>query len=86
MKDCCSFETEVKGVMFYEGKDHLRPLLHVYFQKDAAVNVHHDKAYAVKFCCNNKMLGHLSIDVAEAIHEINEYARQRPHVEIKILG
>ena len=38
------------------------------------------------FCCNDKMLGHLSKDVAEAIHEINEYARQRPHVEIKILG
>ena len=86
MKDCCRFSTEVKGIMFYEGKDHLQSMSHVYFERDV-VNVHrHDKAYAVKLCCNDKMLGHLSIDVAETIHEINEYAHQRPHAEIKLLG
>ena len=51
------------------------------------INVHrHDKTYAVKLCCNDKMLGHLSIDVAEAIYEIDEYAHQRPHAEITLLG
>ena len=84
MKDCCSFETEVKGVMFYKGKDYLQSMSQVYFQRDAG-NVHHEKAYAVKLCCNDKMLGHVSVDVTEAIHEINEYARQRPKVEIKLL-
>ena len=58
MKDCCSFETEVKGVMFYEGKDYLQSMSQVYFQRDAG-NVHHEKAYAVKLCCNDKMLGHV---------------------------
>lgn len=85
MKDCCSFETQVKGIMFYEGKDYLQPMSQVYFQRDAA-NVHHDKAYAVKLCCNNKMLGHLNVEVAEAVYEINEYAANKPHVEIKLLG
>ena len=54
-KDCCSFEKVVKEVTFYEGKEHLRPISHVYFKEDA-VNVHHDKTYAVKLCCNDKML------------------------------
>ena len=85
IKKLCSFETEVKGVMFYEGKDYLQSMSQIYFQRDAG-NVHHKKAYAVKLCCNDKMLGHVSVDVAEAIHEINEYACQRPHVEIKFLG
>ena len=59
MKDCCSFNTKVKGIMFYEGKYHdLQSMSHVYFERDA-FNVHHDKAYVVKLCCNNGMLGHL---------------------------
>ena len=85
MKDCCSFETEVKGVMFHEGKDDLQSMSHVYFQRNVA-KVHHDKAYVMKLYCNNKILGHLSVGVAKAIHEINEYARQRPHVKIKLLS
>ena len=39
------------------------------------MTVHHDKAYAVKLCYNDKIFGHLNINVTEAIHEINEYAR-----------
>ena len=84
--NCCSFNTEVREVMFYEGKDHLQSMSHVYCERDA-LNIHRrDKAHAVKLCCNDKMLGHLSVDAAEAIHEINEYAHQRPHVKIKLLG
>jgi len=58
-------------------------MCHVYFKRDTA-NVHHDKAY---ICCNSKMLGHLSVEVAEAVHELqcDDGSRQnRP--EIKLLG
>ena len=57
--------------MLCEEKNHLRPMSCVYFQKDVAVSVHHDKAYSVKLSCSSKMLGHLSIDAVEAIHETN---------------
>ena len=74
--------------MFYEGREYLKPesMSHVYFERDAA-NVHHDKAYMVRLCCNSKMLGHLSVEVAEAVYELQygDGSRQnRP--EIKLLG
>jgi len=45
---CCSFEAEIKGVMFYEGSRSLTPLTmsHVYFKKDSK-NTFHSKAYFV---------------------------------------
>jgi len=90
MTNCCSFETEVKGVMFYEGKEYLKPdvMLHVYFERDAA-NMHHNKAYMVRLCCNNKILGHLSVEVAEAIYDLHygdTDGQQNRRREIKLLG
>ena len=65
--------------MLYEEKNHLRPMSRVYFQKDVAVNVHHNKVYSVKLSCNSKMLGHLSIDAVEAIHETNGSPKTSSH-------
>lgn len=64
--NCCSLEIEVKGVMFYEGKSLLDPsrFQKVYFVRDYE-NVHHARAYWVRYCENNVILGHLSRAVAE---------------------
>ena len=60
---------------------------HVYFQKDVAVNITINKAYSVKLSCNGKMLGHLSIDAVEAIHETNGSPKTSCKLKFsKILG
>ena len=69
---CCSFEAEVKGVMFYEGRRSLTPLTmsHVYFKKDSR-NTLHSKAYFVQHHGGNQnILGHLPWKEAEAVDDL----------------
>ena len=54
--------------MFYEGRKHLDPFSHIYFEHNAD-NAHHNRAYMVKLCSNSKVIGHLSHSIAEAIYE-----------------
>ena len=71
--------------MFYEGRDDLRTdeFVQVYFERDTNnVHVHHCKAFFVKLCSNNKILGHLSLNTAEAIYEIYEESR----INVKFFG
>ena len=83
IKNCCSFEAEVKGVMFYEGRKYIDSFSYVYFEHDAS-NIHHKRACVVKLCGNDKAIGHLSYSVAEAIYELIECRKQ--YGGIKILG
>jgi len=71
MINVCSFKAEVKGVMLYDGREDLRTdrFVHAYIKSDTR-NEHHCKAYFVKLCCNKKILGHLSANVAEAVYGI----------------
>ena len=57
--------------MFYDCREHLRTdqFVHAYIERDTE-NEHHCKAHFVKRCSNNKVLGHLSANVAEAVYEI----------------
>ena len=83
MINVCSFETEVKGVMFYDGRKdlHTDTFVHVYFERDTE-NVHHPaKAFFVKLCSNNKILGHLNFSTAEVIYEIYQEG-----INVKFLG
>jgi len=72
---CCSFEAEVKGVIFYKGKDSLNPSLmqHVVFHKDPG-NRHHSKAYFVKLQTGVErklmVLSHLARKEAETIDDL----------------
>jgi len=66
-EDCCSFETIVKGVMFYPGVKQLNPaiLSRVKFVKDQN-NPVHKKACFVTFIDSGEILDHLTRSVAEA--------------------
>ena len=72
---CCSFETIVKGVMFYPGIKKLNPavLSRVKFVRDKG-NLVHKKAVFVKFISGDEILGHLTRPVAEAASAILEIA------------
>ena len=85
MEDLCSFEADVKGIMFYSGREHIDSTVfsHVYFQRDLE-NAYHDKAFFVVLCSNDSILGHLSRDVAEAVAEIESSFQQ--HGSVKLLG
>ena len=71
---CCSFEAEIKGIMFYEGRKSLTPLTmymsHVYFKKDSR-NTFHSKAYfAQHYSGNQNILGHLPWKEAKAVDDL----------------
>ena len=68
---CCSFEAEIKGIMFYEGRSSLTPLtvLRVYFKKDLR-NTFHSKVYFVHYSGNQNILGHLPWKEAEAVDDL----------------
>ena len=70
MEDLCSFEADVKGIMFYSGCEHIDSTVfsHVYLQRDLE-NAYHGKAFFVFLCSNDSILGHLSRDVAEVVAE-----------------
>lgn len=71
--NCCTLEIEVKGVMFYEGKSLLdqSQFQKVYFVRDYK-NTHHARAYWVKYCDNDIVLGHLSRAVAEGWYYVTK--------------
>ena len=78
-EDCCSFETIVKGVMFYPGVKKLNPavlssvLSRVKFVRDKG-NLVHKKAVFVKSISGDEILGHLTRPVTEAASVILEIA------------
>ena len=78
---------DVKGVMFYKGRDDLctDDFVHVYFERDTN-NAHHCKAFFVKLCSSNKILGHPCLSTAEAIHEIYEESSKILWVSIYVLA
>ena len=73
IKDCCTFEAKVKGVMFYPGYLELNPVI---FQRVTIVrdskNMQHNKAYWVKFAHSNVKLGHLDRNTAEAWYHVTK--------------
>jgi len=72
--DCCSFETILKGVMFYPGVKQLNPavLSWVKFIRDEN-NSFHKKAVFVKLVDSGEILGHLTRQVAEASSMILDF-------------
>ena len=71
--DCCTFEVEVKGVMFYEGQLKLdsAKFQRILIARD--YNTQYDStAYWVKLAENELKLGHLSRNTAKAWHYISK--------------
>ena len=64
---CCSFETTIKGVLFYNGHTFLNPATfqRVYLVRDH-LNQYHHKSYWVKLIESNATLDHLSREAADA--------------------
>ena len=70
---CCTFEAEVKGVMFYKGYLELNPtrFQRVMITRDYE-NTHHARAYWVMLADTSVKLGHLSRDTAEAWYYVSK--------------
>ena len=70
---CCTFEVEVKGVMFYKGYLELNParFQRVIFTRDYK-NSYHTRAYWVKLAETSIRLGHLSRGAAEAWYYVSK--------------
>ena len=70
---CCTFEAEVKGVMFYKGYLELNSSVfqRILLTRDYE-NTHHTKAYWVKLADTGVKLGHLSRDTAEAWYYVSK--------------
>lgn len=65
IQDCCSFETEIKGVMFYSGRRQLYTFSRLTFERDPK-NSHHEHAFFAKV--EGDVLGHVTWEVAEALN------------------
>ena len=78
---CCSIQTSVKGVMFYDGKDKINPrtFAKVIFERDYS-NSHHEKAVYAKLEDSGEILGHVKWELAESFCSLMEITG------IKILG
>ena len=77
IQDCCSFESQIKGVMFYDGRVHLRTFSTVIFERDYN-NSRHKRAFFAKLE-EGDVLGHVTWKVAEVLHILVAI----PDIEIK---
>jgi len=70
---CCTFEAEVKGVIFCKGYSELNPrtFQRIIFTRDYK-NTHHARAYWVKLAESNVKLGHLSRDAADTWYYVSK--------------